>query len=90
MSALDFDSPSYRPPIYEKRPEINLYYPEWWHGHGDKMQIKELDIPQRKLVLAGSAAELSIEPMTPRSEFHPWAVSWRVIFYSPTPRTITR
>jgi len=34
--------------------------PAWYHHHGDKMKLEALDVKNKKLVVAGSASELTI------------------------------
>lgn len=59
------------------------WYPDWWHHHGIKMQVREKESTPGHLVIKGSAAELSITSATLlnlqlRSKGPDWMVDWRV------------
>ncbi|HVU80276.1 MAG TPA: hypothetical protein VHD37_02845, partial [Candidatus Paceibacterota bacterium] len=65
--------------VSTKPPNINFNWPTWWHHHGGKMKVVEVDARTHTLIIEGSAAKLtirsgsSIEP-TGRG----WIVEWEV------------
>jgi hypothetical protein len=52
-------------------------FPTWWHHHGTKMNLKLLDSRKEILVIAGSAAEITIRKAT--SVKRGWFIDWKVI-----------
>lgn len=52
--------------------------PSWWHHHGFKMRVTNFDAAKHLLIVAGSAAKLTVsqagEPGTDR-----WFLDWEVI-----------
>jgi|SRR3989344_2737939 len=60
---------------YEKKPKIHLFHPDWWHGHGIKMSLRTLELTPPKLVISGSAADLTIFDHEYKDL---WAVNWEV------------
>lgn len=70
--------------VRNRRPNIRLYFPDWWHHHGSKMRVQELDLQGHNLVIAGSAAKVMIRVA---SQVHPeatgWFIEWEVVQYQP-------
>lgn len=57
-----------------KQPEIEHWHPDWWHSHGTKMHLNdELSRVGEKVVISGSAAQLSIVSFEERFE-----LDWRI------------
>lgn len=52
---------------------LPLGYPIWWHHHGDKIRVREVN--DNSIRLAGSAAELTIT----RGNENEWVVAWKVV-----------
>lgn len=67
-----------------KEPKIKLYYPDWWYGHGNKMQVseEERDKTNKRLVIKGSAAEVVITRREDISNRKEWLVDYRIIHCS--------
>lgn len=63
-----------------------LDIPSWWHSHGDKMSVRSF-APKIHLVIAGSAATLTIKRAPPEVGDGMWHVSWRVVQFAPEPFT---
>lgn len=62
-------------------------FPDWYHHHGWKMDLKGLDVAGCKLIIAGSAAEVIISSTNQYKERElesPWFVDWRVTECTPT------
>ena len=67
--------------IMSQVPELRMGHPVWWHGHGTKMQVEMLDLEERRLVLSGSAAKVTVtksSSIDPEYQRH-WMVNWNVI-----------
>lgn len=65
-------------------PEIRWYFPIWCHGHGAKMRVKEFNNENSTLVIAGSAAKVTIrraQDVEPQMKNGGWFVDWEVIQY---------
>lgn len=70
------------------KPRINLYgNPAWYHHHGEKMKVSEFDKEKRRLVIAGSAAKVTISAATKSVRW--WAIDWEVVQLSPTGEIVT-
>ena len=68
-----------QPAIIRGVPKMKSGFPAWWHHHGIKMKIVEMRQPERFLVIAGSAAEVTIEPAwQPLTDGEGWVVSWKI------------
>lgn len=50
--------------------------PIWFHHHGTKMRVKEIDVNKQRLIIAGSAAEIRIDG----ADVNGFKVQWNVIF----------
>jgi len=59
-------------------PEISGVGPIWWHHHGMKMHLVWFDKNKRKLMIIGSAAEVTIQPFLSNTKMG-WSVRWKVI-----------
>ena len=57
--------------------------PDWFQSHGGKMRIEVFDIKKKRLVLAGSAAWLSIYRLRRRDPDGRWLIRWGIT-HSPT------
>jgi len=64
-----------------KDPEIRLYFPVWYHHHGMKMRVKELNKEKQTLIISGSAASVSIgrAPIGFITTAM-WSVEWKIIW----------
>lgn len=58
-------------------PELHIGHPIWWHHHGTKLRVKNLDLDKKKLVFGASAAELIIEPL-PEDKIDNWIIRYAV------------
>ena len=64
--------------IQPRAPELRMgYLPVWCHHHCHKMRLTEHDVVNRRLVIAGSAATLTIEPPS-GPLMNTWTVTWKV------------
>ena len=52
--------------------------PIWWSTKGDKMDIEELNVPGKCLILTASVARFEIRYAVGRPDF-PWTITWRII-----------
>lgn len=70
--------------VQRQKPEIHLGWPAWWHQHGLKMKVEQLDLENRVLVISGSAAKVTIQRassvITDATE---WFVDWEVVQIRP-------
>lgn len=58
-------------------PELNVWgNPEWFHHHGRKMRLTDIDLVGKSLFIEGSAASIKIN-QGPSSD--KWMVRWTVI-----------
>ena len=68
----------------QKDPNIRLHFPVWYHGHGLRMRVEQLDRQNRILIISGSAAKVVIRKA---SLVHPnaqgWFVDWEVVQFAP-------
>lgn len=73
-----------------RTPSISLFYPNWWHGHGTKIKVRETDLRAKRLVFAASAASLEISPYAekPGIEGWDWNVRWEVVQAHPNYKTV--
>jgi hypothetical protein len=68
--------------VRPKDPEIRQYFPIWYHHHGSKMRVVEFDEKAHRLVIAGSAAKITIRPGQEVQEGgNGWVVDWEVIWH---------
>ncbi len=73
-------------PKDKREPRITLFYPDWWHHHGVKMQVskEEQDRTSKRLVIRGSAAEVVITRREEIKDRKEWFVDWKVTLYANT------
>lgn len=78
--------------VRSRPPTIRQYFPDWWHHHGRKMRVTQLDEGLRRLVFSASAAKITIfRPLAGNerggwknagsSEEPGWIVEWEVILH---------
>ncbi|MDP2630772.1 MAG: hypothetical protein Q8P56_05175 [Candidatus Uhrbacteria bacterium] len=66
--------------VRRTEPEIRIYCPIWFHHHGSKMKVVAFDEKECRLVIAGSAAKITIRPGRQIQEGGDgWVVDWEVI-----------
>ena len=66
--------------VAPRKPNIHLYHPDWCHHHGAKMVVVSLDPLNEILVIAGSAAKVTIQKAScvfPGKQG--WFVDWEVV-----------
>lgn len=64
-------------PTKEALKSIPSFFPKWWHHHGYKMKVTELDLEHGVLTLDGSAAHLRIWRRHRINK--EWYVEWHVV-----------
>ncbi len=62
----------------ERTPELAAPwgYPDWFHHHGNKVEVFNLDLKGRGLILKASAAHLTVGPHPANPDR--WIVAWEV------------
>jgi hypothetical protein len=71
--------------IQQRVPKLECGWPIWWHHHGYKLAVKELDLEKHVLVLEASAANLTVRKgslIDP--EATGWYIDWEVVQCKPT------
>jgi len=68
--------PSFPHPV---QPIINLYYPNWWHGHGSKISSGPSESGQDFLIWRASAATLIIRWILV-DDGHNWQIEWQIVW----------
>lgn len=70
--------------IHRRDPEIQLYFPIWYHGHGRKMYVERFDRKNHTLIISGSAAKVVIKKASSvYSDVKGWLVDWEVVQFRP-------
>jgi hypothetical protein len=66
-------------------PKINLYFPDWCHGHGDEMRVTKFNnMSDFSIVISGSAAKITITKAEAKyTDAKGWFVDWEVIQFRP-------
>lgn len=64
-------------PLETRAPKTQMGKPEWWHNHGHKMHVKELDLTARRLVIEGGA-DVTIAHNAERKDEIEWLLDWEV------------
>jgi hypothetical protein len=71
--------------VQQRVPELECGWPIWWHHHGYKLAVKELDLAKHILVLEASAAKVTIQKASILfSEAPAWFVDWEVVQSRPS------
>lgn len=64
-------------------PETRFGMPIWCHHHGSKMRVEKFDHPNHTLVIAGSAAKVTITKVSIHPDTKGWFVDWEVVQWMP-------
>lgn len=73
---LDPDWSKLPPHLHEIRPQFDPRNPIWFHHHGIKMMLKEVDAASGHLAITGSAAWVDIDQIPEKRDR--WNVVWKV------------
>jgi hypothetical protein len=60
------------------KPKMRYGHPEWCHNHCNKMAIEKLDLGNKCLIIAGSAASVRITRVATTVD-EGWFVDWEVV-----------
>ncbi len=64
--------------IPERKPEIRLFHPDWWHTHGTKMHlVHDRQNNTEEVIIKNNTAQLNIKHTG--EDGLPWNIQWSIV-----------